>query len=91
MPDSSYTLRTYGGRVIDASKTTSCLGRYINSPYRTGRQANVKFVDSTAGRRDKPVKCRIEAIKNIKKDDEILVRYSQDRGGWYTGTNRRRR
>lgn len=69
-----YLIQTKNNYWIDASKTNSSLGRWVNDPRGTGHRANAMFI--TTGRRREGAALR--AIKRIPPNTEILVNY----GDW---------
>ena len=55
---------------VDAARTNAHMGRMINSPWRTGRSSNCKFVGNQANKT-----VRMQATKFIPAGTELLVDY----------------
>ena len=68
-----YALSITRNWAIDAARTNTAYGRWVNDPRGTGRRANVRFVVNPG----KKTAC-LEVIRPIKKGDELFVSYGSE-------------
>lgn len=73
----AYFLQIANGRAIDAARTNSGEGRWINDPRGSDQQANSEFVLYTPP--GKPRQACVRTLRPVRKEEEILVKY----GGQY--------
>ena len=73
----AYFLEIARGRAIDAARTNSGEGRWINDPRGSDKQANSEFVLYTPP--GQPRRAYVRTLRPVEKEEEILVKY----GGQY--------
>jgi len=71
--DAPYVIKVQKNTYVDARKSTSCLGRYLN--HKPPRTANTEFV-KPVGRRPKHV--NIVSTKRIRPGQELFVNYGKN-------------
>ena len=65
-----YALEITRSKAIDAARTNTGYGRWLNDPKGTGRRANARFVIDRINK-----KARLVTTKKVKKGEEFFVSY----------------
>jgi hypothetical protein len=78
MDTASYVLKLGKDRYVDATKPTSCFGRYACSTTGSGKKPNCRYKTSYRY----PNMAKITATRKVKKGEEFLASYG-GRNGWY--------
>ena len=63
-----YVLQLSRGKAIDAARTNTAYGRWLNDPKGTGKRANARFVIDRINK-----KARLETTKSVKRGEEFFV------------------
>lgn len=84
-----YFLRDRAGSAIDAARTNSGEGRWVNDPRGSGKRANAKFCLHTPPGGER--RACVRMTRPVKEGEEILVRYGQGYWRYTTAAGRDQR